>query len=169
MQTQLAPERRLFLGRAGQGGTEKEVLTAKSAMQAGALVVALAAIFLLGRYVVTGEYFGLNKEPFSVAMEREAARLNATLPEMVSSSVRLDKAAAGPGNSFNYRYTIVDADAAKNIVENANERDKLKAQLQERVCTVMPAYRKNGTIVNYSLRDIEGATIADISIDPKNC
>jgi hypothetical protein len=145
------------------------VLTAKSAMQTVTLVVALAAIFLLGRYYLTGDFFGLNKEPFSIAMVREAAELNATLPEMVSDSVRLDKVTAGPGNSFNYIYTIIDADAAKNMVGDTNEIDKLKTQLRKRVCTVMPAYRENGTVVNYSLKDVSGVTIADISIDPKTC
>lgn len=146
------------------------MLTAKSAMQkAIALIIAFAVIFVLGRYYMTGNFFGLHKEPFSVTMEREAAALNATLPEMVSDSVRLDKATAGPGNSFSYIYTIVDADAAKNMVGNVVELNKLRTQLQERVCTVMPAYRENGTIVNYSLKDVAGAAIADISIDPRDC
>ena len=146
------------------------MLTAKSAMQNSiALIIAFAVIFLLGKYYLTGDFFGRHKEPFLVTMEREAAELNATLPEMVSASVRLDKVTAGPGNAFNYVYTVVDADAAKNIVGNASELNKLRAQLQERVCTVMPAYRANGTIVNYSLKDAAGAAIADISIDPRDC
>jgi hypothetical protein len=145
------------------------MVMAKRAMKHIAGVLAFATMFLLARYYVTGESLEFNKEPFSATMERDAARLNATLPEMVSEGVRLDKAAAGPGNVFNYFYTIVDDDAAKKIVGDPKELGKLKSQLQERVCTVMPAYRNNNAIVRYSLRNNSGDMIADISINPKDC
>ncbi|MGA3063050.1 MAG: hypothetical protein ABSD90_07450 [Methylocystis sp.] len=145
------------------------MMTAKSALKHVAGVLMFAAIFLLTRYYVTGELLEFNKEPFSVTMEHDAARLNATLPEMVSEGVRLDKAAAGPGNLFNYIYTVVDDDAASKIVADPKELDKLRSQLRERVCTVMPAYRNNNTIVRYSLRNNSGDIIADISINPKDC
>ncbi len=145
------------------------MMTAKSALKHVAGVLMFATIFLLTRCYVTGESLEFNREPFSVTMEHDAARLNATLPEMVSEGVRLDKAAAGPGNLFNYFYTVVDDDAASKIVADPKELDKLRAQLRERVCTVMPAYRNNNTIVRYSLRNNSGDVIADISINPKDC
>ncbi len=145
------------------------MVTAKSAMKHVAGVLAFATMFLLARYFITGESLELNKEPFSVTMEHDAVRLNATLPEMVSEGVRLDKVVAGPGNLFNYLYTVVDDDAAKKIAGDPKELGKLKSQLQERVCTVMPAYRSNNTIVRYLLRHNSGDVIADISINPKDC
>ena len=103
------------------------MVTAKSALKHVAGVLMFAAIFLLTRYYVTGESLEFNKEPFSVTMEHDAARLNATLPEMVSEGVRLDKAAAGPGNLFNYIYTVVDDDAASKIAADPKELDKLRS------------------------------------------
>jgi hypothetical protein len=131
--------------------------------------LAAPAIVLLSIIYFAGDRLGLKKEPISAVLEREAAELNATLPEMVSRSVRLDKAAAGPGNAFAYFYTIVDDDVAKRMSGNSVELDKLKAQLKERVCTNMPAYRENGTIVTYSVKSNAGVTIADVSINPKHC
>jgi hypothetical protein len=134
----------------------------------------IAAIFgvaaaLLSIVYIAGGSIGLRRESLSDVLQREAEQLNATLPEMVSQSVRLDKAAAGPGNVFAYFYTIVDDDVAKRMIGNSIELDKLNAQLKERVCTNMPVYRSNGTIVNYSLKDNSGSTIADVSINPKDC
>jgi hypothetical protein len=145
------------------------MVTVKGAMKHVAGVLLFATMFLLARYFITGESLELNTEPFSVTMEHDAARLNATLPEMVSEGVRLDKVAAGPGNLFNYLYTVVDDDAAKKLAGDPKELGKLKSQLQERVCTVMPAYRNNNTIVRYSLRNNSGDVIADVSINPKDC
>ncbi len=143
--------------------------SARSVIKNIAGVAAFTGVFLLARYQATGEFIEFGGEPFSVTMERDAARINATLPEMVSEGVRLDRAAAGPGNAFNYIYTIVDDGDAKKISSDQREFDKLKAQLRERVCTVMPAYRDNETIVTYSLRDAAGGIVADISINPKDC
>jgi hypothetical protein len=154
---------------ADEDGRGVSMVTAKSAMKHGAGVLAFVTIFLLVRYYATEESLEWRKEPFSVTMERDAARLNATVPEMVSEGVRLDKVVAGPGNLFNYLYTVVDDDAARKIAGDQKELDKLKTQLRERVCTVMPAYRNNNTIVRYSLSNNSGDAIADISIDPKDC
>lgn len=143
-------------------------LTAKSAMQTIALIIAVAAAFLLARYFKAAE---LAKDPEFLlsSLEEEAAELNATLPEMVSEGVRLDAVTSGPGNAFNYSYTIVDEDAARNMAGNANRLSDLRTQLQERVCATMPDRRANNTIVKYTLRDAKGATIADIAINAGDC
>jgi hypothetical protein len=133
-----------------------------------AALVALAIILLSIRFIVGG-FFGSDKTPVSISLEREAEQLNATLPEMVSQNVRLDKTAAGPGNAFGYFYTVVDDDVAKKFADDPSERDKLQAQLRERVCANMPAFRENGVVVSYSVRNNAGATITDISINPKDC
>ncbi len=143
--------------------------TAKTALRVIAYAVALAAPFLLARYYKTAVIFPEDPEVLSATLEREAAELNATLPEMVSEGVRLDKVTVGPGNSFNYNYTIVDDDAARNMAANSNKLSELRKQLNERVCWAMPDRRANGTTVTYALRDNKGAILADISINPEDC
>lgn len=144
-------------------------LTTKGAMQAIVLIAAIVGPFLLARYYVTAYSFDSNTEPVFLSLEREAAEVNATLPEMVSDGVRLDKASAGPDNSFIYSYTIVDDSMAKSMTGDTKKLHELKAQLRERVCTGMAAFRANGTIVTYSLKDNAGVVIADISINPRDC
>ncbi len=140
----------------------------KSIFQAGALVIVLAVIFVLARYLRIENYSEEHKEPLA-RLELEAAELNATLPEMVSEGVRLDKATAGPGNLFNYFYTITDDEAARNMKGNSKSLKELKAQLLQRVCSSMPERRTNGTIVNYAFKNSAGSTLAEIAINPGDC
>jgi hypothetical protein len=142
---------------------------AKSAAQTIAVVLLLAVLFMAGRYYRTASSTELDDEVVFINLDREAEVLNATLPEMVSEGVRLDKVTAGPGNVFNYIYTIVSEETAKNLVGNSNKLADLRAQLHERVCSMMPAYRENGTVVSYSLKDNNGAAIAEVSINPRDC
>jgi ABC-type transport system substrate-binding protein len=145
------------------------MLPVKSATQATALILALAVIFLAARRYGAQYFSEPLDEPLSFALGRDAAALNATLPEMVSQGVRLDKASAGPGNAFSYVYTIVDDAAAAKILGDPKELESLKTQLRERVCTIMPEYRDNGTVVTYTLKNGSGVSIADIAIDPADC
>ncbi len=144
------------------------MLTAKSAKLIVAGVAVSIAIFLSVRHYRISSFYEQN-ETFFINLADDAERLNATLPEMVSENIRLDKATAGPDNSFHYNYTIVDDDSARKIAGDPEELDKLKMQLKERVCNLMPAYRANGTIVNYALKDNAGAIVADIAINPRDC
>ena len=137
--------------------------------EAAALIVIVATAFLLARQYRESLNVDEPLEPLSLALEREAAEVNATLPEMVSEGVRLDKATAGPGNAFNYNYTIVDDEAAKTLIGNAKKLAELKTQLQERVCLTMPNHRSSGAIIRYSLKDNKGEMIADVSIDAGDC
>ncbi|MGD9541241.1 hypothetical protein [Methylocystis sp.] len=139
------------------------------AFEAAVVIAVVAAAFLLARH--TREVLSLDEdpEPLSLTLEREAAEVNATLPEMVSEGVRLDNTTAGPGNAFNYNYTIVDDEAARTLVANPEKLAQLKTQLQERVCLTMPERRASGAIIRYSLKDNEGKIIADVSIDAGDC
>jgi len=140
-----------------------------SPMRLVLLVVALVAIYFAGRFAGRVKEDPPDMGAISFALEHEAAELNATLPEQVSETMRLDKATTGPGNAFTYVYTIVDDDAAKALQRDFVQLNKLKKQLQERVCTMMPEYRARGTIVGYSLRDAAGATLAEITVNPRDC
>ena len=132
--------------------------------------LAFAVIFFSARYFREAFFSDpRDAEPVANILEREAAALNATLPEMVSEGVRLDKATSGPGNSFNYNYTIVDDDMAEKLVADDAKLEGMRDQLHRRVCAMMPEYRKRGTIVNYSLSNNAGLEIAEISINPEDC
>jgi len=145
------------------------MLAAKNLLALVALSLALAVIFFAGRYYAGLRPAKVDLGEISLALEREAEELNATLPEMVSENVRLDKATTGPGNALTYFYTVVDDGEAKAIASDIRRTDKLKAQLLQRVCTMMPEYRERGTVVGYTLRNAGGSTIAEISINPRDC
>ncbi len=145
------------------------MISIKNIIRAGALVIVLAAIYALARYLRTENYSEEDKGPLFARLELEAAQLNATLPEMVSEGVRLDKATAGPGNAFNYFYTIIDDEAARNMKGNSKKLKELKTQLLQRVCSSMPERRTNGTIVNYAFMNSTGATLTEIAINPRDC
>ncbi|HYA81800.1 MAG TPA: hypothetical protein VED87_12825 [Methylocystis sp.] len=131
-----------------------------------AMLLALPALFAAG--VLFSDDSG-GKDPVEAVLEAEAATLNATLPEMVSENVRLDKTAAGPGNAFTYLYTLTDDASAKEIASNPVRGDELKTQLTERVCTMMPEMKKRGTFVTYSFRNNQGGAVADVKIKAKEC
>ena len=140
-------------------------LMPKWAVKTVALAIAPAAALFLGNYLKTQIFSGPDEE----SLARDAERLNRTLPEMVSEGIRLDKTSAGPGNSFTYIYTVVDDPMAESIPGSGGRLNELRLQLHERVCTMMPEYAENGTVVNYLLKDNSGAILARISVDPKDC
>jgi len=143
---------------------------AKNLLALALMGLTLAVVsFLLGRYSAGFEPRKVDLGSVSLALEREAEELNATLPEMVSENVRLDKATTGPGNALTYFYTIVDDGESARFRQSGHRTDKLREQLKQRVCTMMPEYRERGTIVGYTLRNGAGATMVDISIDPREC
>ncbi len=132
------------------------------------LLIFLAGVFLLGKaYRIGGPLSSDASPPFNLGIEAE--RLNATLPEMVSEGVRLDETRAGPGNSFAYIYTILDDSRVSDLSPDRTKLEDLGAQLHNRVCVMMPAFREHGVIVTYSFRDGSGKTIAEIKIDPMDC
>lgn len=138
-------------------------------LEAAALIAVMAAAFFLARQTRESLSLDEDPEPLSLTLEREAAEVNATLPEMVSEGVRLDNTTAGPGNAFNYNYTVVDDEAARTLVGSPEKLAQLKTQLQERVCQTMPHHRASSAIIRYSLKDNEGKTIADVSVDAGDC
>jgi hypothetical protein len=145
------------------------MLTAKRGVQAVILIGVFAATFAMVRYYRAGAIVDEGAELASIDLEREAAEVNATLPEMVSEGVRLDEVTAGPGNSFSYRYTILDDDSVKDLSKKPEKLKELEAQLHDRVCENMPDFRKSGTIVKYVLRDNAGTVLAEVSVNPMDC
>ncbi len=148
---------------------ERDAKSWTGAWEAAAVIAVVAAAFFLARQTRESLSLDEDPEPLSLTLEREAAEVNATLPEMVSEGVRLDNTSAGPGNAFNYNYTIVDDEAARTLVASPEKLAQLKTQLQERVCQTMPQRRASGATIRYSLKNNEGKTIADVSIDAGDC
>ena len=95
--------------------------------------------------------------------------MNKTLPEMVSDGVQLDRTSAGPGNIFNYFYTIVDDEQARDLATNPSRLKQLSAQLQDRVCEMMPNYVEHGVVVKYFLKNRLGAALPTIAINSFEC
>ena len=111
----------------------------------------------------------VDQESVIASLERDAENVNKTLPEIVSQGVRLDATEAGPGNSFTYIYTVIDDQAAKEMVVNEKNIKALTDQLKNRVCVMMEDYKKNKTIVNYLFKNDLSEIIFKITIDPKEC
>ena len=99
----------------------------------------------------------------------DAARLNKTLPEMVSEGVRLDRTSAGPGKIFNYFYTILEDDQARIMTVDPSRVRLIFLQLNERVCAMMPNYVNHGVIVKYHLRNRLGADLPSFTVDSGGC
>lgn len=148
---------------------ERDAKSWTGAWEAAIVIAVVASAFLLARQTRESLSIDEDPEPLSLTLEREAAEVNATLPEMVSEGVRLDNTTAGPGNAFNYNYTVVDDEAARSLAASPEKLAQLKTQLQERVCLTMPQRRASGAIIRYSLKNNEGKTIADVSIDAGDC
>ena len=132
------------------------------------LIVSESAAFYFGTLLRT-EKLSASQEDILSNLNQNSDLLNKTLPELVSEGVRLDTTTVGPGNSFNYFYTIVDDQTLDGMIKNENNNQYLSKQLFERVCTMMPDYRDNGTIVNYFLNNNAGRVIIKISVEPKDC
>jgi hypothetical protein len=132
------------------------------------LIISASAAFYFGKLLRTQKP-SISHEDILSNLNQNSDLLNKTLPELVSEGVRLDTTTAGPGNSFNYFYTIIDEQTLDGMIKNENHNKYLSRQLFERVCTMMPDYRDNGTIVNYFLKNNTGKIIIKISVEPKDC
>ena len=129
---------------------------------------ALFAAFMFGRYFQNLPR-DLSGKPSVVDLALDAVKMNKTLPEMVSDGVQLDRTSAGPGNTFNYFYTIVDDGQAHDIASNPVRLKEISAQLQERVCEMMPNYVEHGVVVKYFLKNRAGAALPTVAINSFDC
>ena len=124
--------------------------------------------------VVGGQYVQnltpqLANKPPGVDLTRDAIELNKTLPEMVSEGVRLDRTSSGPGNAFNYFYTILDDELAHTFVDNPSRLEGIIAQLNVRVCAMMPNYVQSGVAVKYHMKSRIDAVMPTITVNPGDC
>jgi hypothetical protein len=156
-------------GSLASGRTKIRAGTRLSGKMTRAIQLGVVAGIGLAAFLLLLKGFRAKEEPFTERLVRDAEQLNGALPEIVSRGVRLDKAAAGPGNAFSYFYTVLEESTAREITGSAARLAELRAQLKQRVCLSMPEYREHGTVVRYALRSSHGRSVADISIDPRQC
>jgi hypothetical protein len=130
--------------------------------------IGLLAAFMFGRYSQSFPR-DLSGKPSVVDLALDAVTMNKTLPEMVSDGVQLDRTSAGPGNTFNYFYTIIKDESAQDLVVNPSRLKEVSAQLQGRVCEMMPNYVEHGVVVKYFLKDRRGAALGTIAINSFDC
>jgi hypothetical protein len=117
-------------------------------------------------YWMHGDIHGLFGDSIEVSMRKDADRLNPTLPKMIDEVTRLDHVAAGPGNRFTYDYTLMSLEVTAIPPEKLNE---FKAILFENVCSRLPEFRRNGTLVVYRYKSRSGDDIAEIQIPTVDC
>jgi hypothetical protein len=92
--------------------------------------------------------------------------MNATLPKMIDDVTRLDHVAAGPGNRFTYDYTLTAVDVTAIPPDRLNE---FKSTITENVCSRLPEFRRNGTLVVYRYKSRNGDDIAEIQVPTVDC
>lgn len=131
-------------------------------------MAAASAAFLGGRYFQHLTPQLANKSQ-GIDLTRDATELNKTLPEMVSEGVRLDRTSSGPGKLFNYFYTILDDELAHTLIDNPSRLGEIIAQLNVRVCEMMPNYVQNGIVVKYHMKTRIDAIMPTITVNPRDC
>jgi hypothetical protein len=116
-------------------------------------------------------YFGVQhlffKAPsFDKAMMEAASELNKTCPIMVDQDTRLDNAAALPGNTFQYNYTLVNLDKSEVNIDTVKKY--IEPQIINNVKTNpdLKAYRDNKVTMAYNYRDKNGTFVLKISVTP---
>jgi len=128
--------------------------------------IAFAGAFIAVHYWMTGDTFGLFNDTVEVSMRKDADRMNATLPKMIDDVTRLDHVAAGPGNRFTYDYTLTAVDVTAIPPDRLNE---FKSTITENVCSRLPEFRRNGTLVVYRYKSRNGDDIAEIQVPTVDC
>jgi hypothetical protein len=134
----------------------------------GITLAALAFVgaFITVHYWMTADTFGLLNDTVEASIRRDADRVNATLPKMIDDVTRLDNVSAGPGNRFTYDYTLTNIEVTAIPPDKLNE---FKATLFENVCSRLPEFRRNGTLVIYRYKSRQGDDLAEIQIPTADC
>lgn len=104
---------------------------------------------------------------FDKAMMKMASELNEACPIMADSDTRLDNAAAMPGNSFQYNFTLVNLTKAEMNVDDFVEY--MTPQITNNIKTNpdMHVFRENLVTLIYDYKDKDGQHITKITISPQ--
>lgn len=145
----------------------------------------LAGIGVLILALIAGSYFGkmvgseaairnatevapVGAPSLDSQLAQLAAKINSTLPRMVDSATRLDKAIAGPGGSITYLYTMPGQAVADFDLSKAAEAAKM---IKAHACGSPPllALLKNGARATYIYRDADGKDIVRTDVRLIDC
>jgi serine/threonine protein kinase len=99
-------------------------------------------------------------------LEKEASKMNATLPKMVANGVRADKLLVGPGKKVTYRYTLVNV-SSSNV--NDDFYNNVKQELIKDSCGTLKIILQNGVTFLYEYYGNDGIMVAAINLTPADC
>lgn len=105
-------------------------------------------------------YFGFKKA---------AEQINKTLPKMIGSNTRADRATAGPGAAMSFYYTITDTNALD--ISSMELQSTLYPELRGALCNdqLQKKALQHGAIYSYIYSGKDGLVITRITIDRTSC
>jgi hypothetical protein len=101
-------------------------------------------------------------------LQQEATMLNASAPVMLNDFVRFDTASVTSGNTFQYRYTVLNTANPDSLVESSLQNLKESARLVYSTSLEMAIFRENNVTLEYIYSDSAGRMIRTIEINPED-
>jgi len=99
--------------------------------------------------------------------------VNRETPRMIDSVTRFDGVEAGPGLTFQYNYSILNASASEidHGILNARFQGEVRRELLGVVCTSedTKVFRKLGVVVRYHYMDKNGVPLGTVEIPAREC
>lgn len=123
----------------------------------------------MGKDLTMNFHSGKQKNSIEELLWKNANDLNAKLPTMVSSDIRLDSA-VGVGRVFRYNYTLLNhssSDVSAKDIDNAFGGK----MIVNKVCTSkeVQVFVRNGVTMSYAYYGNDGKQITIISVAPSQC
>lgn len=102
-----------------------------------------------------------------IKLQATASALNKQCPMMVDKETRLDNAVALPGNTFQYRYTLVNM--TKDQLDTNIAKQTLRPNMVQSLSTMpeLKDFRDNKVVMEYNYSDKTGAYMMKITIKPE--
>jgi hypothetical protein len=129
-------------------------------------LIGFAIAFILVHYWISGDSYGIFGDSFERTLQSDAIELNRTLPKIMGNGIRLDKVAAGPGNTILYNYTLMTDEIG---IMSSDKLTEFKNTIHDEVCSKLLDLRRNGTLVSYRYKTAQGTEIAEIQIPTGDC
>ena len=133
-----------------------------------ALVCAAIAGGVISRYVgfESGSLVYPKPSPLAAALQKTAARMNASLPKMVDAGTRLDNTLVS-GVAFIYNYTLIHYNSSELA---ANDIDTfLATAMLNHYCTADASLVKMGVPVDYNYYGNDAKFIGKVAVTPSQC
>jgi hypothetical protein len=123
------------------------------------LLAGIAIVYIL-------QYYLLQVPAKNKMIAEIASEINNACPMMVDGETRLDNAMPMPGNTFQYNYTLVNAERAS--FDTMTVKALAEPTIIEYVKTepLMQYVREQNTTINYCYRDKNGAYLFTVSVTP---